>query len=79
MLFSSALILCLDKLYLISVFLAVGGNVLFFFRNVPKGYNQLYVTPLYDVLNKINIPTQCYPAQPRQDESRCIEIYVRLA
>ena len=36
-------------------------------KSVPKGYNQLHVTPLYDVLNKIYLHSVIQP-QPRQDE-----------
>ena len=36
-------------------------------KSVPKGYNQLHVTPLYDVLNKIYLYCVIQP-QPRQDE-----------
>ena len=36
-------------------------------KSVLKGYNQLHVTPLYDVLNKIYLHSIIQP-QPRQDE-----------
>ena len=36
-------------------------------KSVPKGYNQLHVTPLYDVLNKTYIHCVIQP-QPKQDE-----------
>lgn len=36
-------------------------------KSVPKGYNQLHVTHLYDVLNKIYLHCVIQP-QPRQDE-----------
>ena len=36
-------------------------------KSVPKGYNQLHVTPLYDVLNKNYIHCVIQP-QPKQDE-----------
>ena len=36
-------------------------------KSVPKGYNQLHVTPLYDVLNKTYVHCVIQP-QPKQDE-----------
>lgn len=36
-------------------------------NSVPKGYNQLHVTPVYDVLNKTYIHCVIQP-QPKQDE-----------
>ena len=36
-------------------------------KSVPKVYNQLHVTPLYDVLNKIYLHSVIQP-QPRQNE-----------
>ncbi|MCM1237110.1 MAG: IS4 family transposase [Ruminococcus flavefaciens] len=36
-------------------------------KSVPKGYNQLHVNPIYDVLNKIYVHCMIQP-QPKQDE-----------
>lgn len=36
-------------------------------RGTPKGYNQLHVNPLYDVLNKTYVDCMIQP-QPKQDE-----------
>ena len=42
-------------------------------KSVPKGYNQLHVTPLYDVLNKTYIHCVIQP-QPKQDEVGALKI-----